>query len=171
MPDFVLCNHAKASGTGARQNRRDTMTTFSLPSTAYMVAESVNRNNGAAKLFSAAFAAGRTHRFWAAITRRPTTLRSLEADHGKAKSGHSSLTTASPMSLRPRRSGPSRCLTIGAVRAGPSCTIRSSWILPLCRSMPLPLPCTHSSGRRWLPDPGSCTVTGRRRAEWPYDRR
>ena len=63
------------------------MTSFSLPSAVHMVAESVNRNNDAAKLFSSALAAGRTHRLMASIRRRPTTLRSLETNHGKGTSG------------------------------------------------------------------------------------
>jgi len=53
-----------------------------------MVAESLSRNNTAAKLFSTALADGRTHWLLAGILRRPTALRNLAADTGKGQSGH-----------------------------------------------------------------------------------
>jgi hypothetical protein len=61
---------------------------YSLPSAAYVVSESQHQRNGAAYLFSSALAAGRLRQLWAAITRRPSVLRGLEAEHVPGKGGH-----------------------------------------------------------------------------------
>jgi len=64
------------------------MTTYALPNMVHTVAQSQNQNNPAAGLFSAARATARQRGWWAAILRRPHTLRTLAQDHPQAKSGH-----------------------------------------------------------------------------------
>ena len=64
------------------------MTAHSLPKLDFLVAKSQDRNNETANLFFSALAAGSLRQLWAAITRRPSALRSLQADHGRGKGGH-----------------------------------------------------------------------------------
>ena len=62
------------------------MTAYSLPSVAFPVSESQHLSNEAASLFSSARTAGRLRQLWAAISRRPNALHSLEIVRGKG--GH-----------------------------------------------------------------------------------
>src|SRR5712692_4184277 len=62
------------------------MADYSLPSVDFLVAKSQHGNNDAASLFSSARTAGRLRQLWAAVTRRPNALRSLETVRGKG--GH-----------------------------------------------------------------------------------
>jgi hypothetical protein len=62
------------------------MTAYSLPSVAFPVSESQHLSNEAASLFSSARTAGRLRQLWAAISRRPNALHSLETTQGKG--GH-----------------------------------------------------------------------------------
>ena len=64
------------------------MTAFALPNMAHTIAQSQDRNNQAAGLFSAARAAAQQRGWWAAITRRSHALRTLAQDHPQDKSGH-----------------------------------------------------------------------------------
>jgi hypothetical protein len=64
------------------------MTSYALPSMAHTVSESQQRSNAGAALFSAARAAAQQRGWWAAITRRPNSLRTLAQDHPNAKTGH-----------------------------------------------------------------------------------
>ena len=64
------------------------MTTFSLPNMDHMVLQS-QRSHAGAVLFSGARAVAQQRGWWAAIIRRPNTLRTLAQDHPAAKADHS----------------------------------------------------------------------------------